>query len=95
MVVIGAISGHLYNRWAARQADPESAERMGVSTATGSIVGDGSFNIAYAAIVAATNDPDSSAIVHANPVAMPSGIAVFGGSVGYAYWRMRRDGAAR
>lgn len=95
MVVIGAILGHLYNRWAARQADPELAERMGVLTATGLIVGDGLFNIAYAAIVAATNDPDSLAIVHANPVAMPLGIAVFGGLVGYAYWRMRRDGAAR
>lgn len=94
MVVIGAILGHLYNRWAKRQSDPELAERMGVLTATGLIVGDGLFNIAYAAIVAATNDPDSLAVVHENPVAMPLGMAVFAGLVGYAYWRMRRDGAA-
>jgi putative OPT family oligopeptide transporter len=94
MVVIGAILGHLTT------AGPSGSlirnwRNAWALTATGLIVGDGLFNIAYAAIVAATNNPDLLAVVHENPVAMPLGIAVFGGLVGYAYWRMRRDGAAR
>ena len=37
--IVGAVLGHLYNGWAARQSAPEFAERMGVLTATGLIVG--------------------------------------------------------
>lgn len=93
MVVVGAVLGHFYNRWAARQANPEFAERMGVLTATGLIVGDGLFNIAYAAIVGATNDPDVLAVVSTSAATVPLGIVVFAGIVAYAYRRMMRDGA--
>jgi putative OPT family oligopeptide transporter len=93
MVVVGAVLGYFYNRWAARQANPEFAERMGVLTATGLIVGDGLFNIAYAAIVGATNNPDVLAVVSTSSATVPLGILVFAGIVVYAYRRMMRDGA--
>lgn len=92
LVILGTILGHLYNRWAMRQSQPELAERMGVLTATGLIVGDSLFNIAYAAIVAGTDNPDALAVVEDFPAALPVGVAVFSAIVGYAYWRMRRDG---
>lgn len=94
MVIVGAFLGHLYNKWAARQSAPEFAERMGVLTATGLIVGDSLFNIAYAAIVAATDNPDALAVVDGFPAALPFGVIVFAGIIAYAYWRMRRDSAA-
>lgn len=94
MVIVGAVLGHLYNKWAARQSAPEFAERMGVLTATGLIVGDSLFNIAYAAIVAATDSPDALAVVEGFPAALPFGVIVFAGIIAYAYWRMRRDSAA-
>ena len=94
LVIVGAVTGHLYNRWAARQKDPAFAERMGVLTATGLIVGDSLFNIVFAAVVAATNNPDVLALGKGFAAATPLGIALFTGIVGYAYWRMRRDASA-
>lgn len=93
MVILGAVLGHLYNGWAARQSAPEFAERMGVLTATGLIVGDSLFNIAYAAIVAATDNPDALAVAEDFPGALPFGVIAFGSIIAYAYWRMRRDSA--
>ena len=94
LVILGAVTGHLYNRWASAQADPAFAERMGVLTATGLIVGDSLFNIVFAAVVAATNNPDVLALGKGFAAATPIGIALFAGIVGYAYWRMRRDASA-
>lgn len=94
MVIAGTVLGHFYNRWAARQRAPEFAERMGVLTATGLIVGDSLFNIAYAAVVAATDNADALAVIENFPAALPFGIAAFAGIIVYAYWRMRRDSAA-
>jgi putative OPT family oligopeptide transporter len=91
MVVVGAVLGHFYNRWAAGQGNPEFAERMGVLTATGLIVGDGLFNIAYAAIVGATNNPDILAIVPESAFTMPLGIVVFAALVTLAYARMAKS----
>ena len=54
LVVIGAVIGHRYDNWADRRADPEAARRFGVLAATGLIVGESLFGVAYAAIVAAT-----------------------------------------
>lgn len=90
MVVAGAVLGHWYGRWSTRQRDPELAERMGVLTATGLIVGDGLFNIAYAAAVGATNNPDVLAIVPDGAWRTPVGITVFAALVALAYARMTR-----
>lgn len=88
LVVVGAVLGHFYNRWAARQSSPEFAERIGVLTATGLIVGDGLFNVAYAGVVAASNNPDALAVLAENRWAVPTGIALFAGMVAHAYSRM-------
>ena len=92
-VIVGAVLGHLYNRWAKQQRDPAFAERMGVLTATGLIVGDGLFNVFYAAIVGATDNPDVLAVFGANPWSLPMGLALFGGLTVWAYARMRGDAA--
>ncbi|WP_225206618.1 OPT family oligopeptide transporter [Novosphingobium huizhouense] len=91
LVVLGAVLGHLYNRWAARQKDREFAERMGVLAATGLIVGDGLFNIAFAALVAATDDPEALSFAGDTGVAVPLGLVVFGTIVAFAYATMQRD----
>ena len=52
-VVIGSVLGLLYDRRAARGANPEFAKRMGVLLATGMIVGDSLLNVAFAGVVAA------------------------------------------
>jgi putative OPT family oligopeptide transporter len=90
LIVLGAVLGQGYNRWAKRQGDPALAERMGVLTATGLIVGDSLFNVAYAGIVASTNDPEALAIVAAGGWQTPVGIVVFGGLVALIYGSMRK-----
>ncbi|RYD59811.1 MAG: oligopeptide transporter, OPT family [Sphingomonadales bacterium] len=55
LIPVGAVIGYLYNRWAKRQANPEFAERMGVLAATGLIVGESLFGVAYAGILAWAN----------------------------------------
>ena len=88
-VILGAVLGHFYNGWSAQQSNPGFAQRIGVLTATGLIVGDSLFNVGYAAIVAATNNPDALAIVASNPYATPLGLVLFGALVWFAYARMR------
>jgi putative OPT family oligopeptide transporter len=53
-VVIGAVTGYYYDRWADRTARPAFAKRMGVLMATGMIVGESLFGVLYAGIVVAT-----------------------------------------
>ncbi|WP_066798733.1 OPT family oligopeptide transporter [Sphingomonas soli] len=55
LIPVGAVIGYLYNRWAKRQRNPEFAERMGVLAATGLIVGESLFGVAYAGILAWAN----------------------------------------
>lgn len=90
LIVLGAVLGHGYNRWAKRQGDPALAERMGVLTATGLIVGDSLFNVAYAGIVASTNDPEALAVVAAGEWQTPLGILVFAGLIALIYGSMRK-----
>ncbi|MEO5587753.1 MAG: oligopeptide transporter, OPT family [Novosphingobium sp.] len=90
LIVVGAVLGHVYNRWAKGQRDPAFAERMGVLTATGLIVGDSLFNVGYAGIVAATNDPDALAVVAVRAWQMPVGIVLFAGLIVLIYAAMRK-----
>ena len=53
--VLGSVIGWFYNRWARTAANPEVAERMGTLTATGLIVGESLWGVAFAVIVYATN----------------------------------------
>ena len=85
LIPLGALAGHFYNRWAERQADPEFAERMGVLAATGLIVGESLFGVAFAGIAAATGSPEALAIVENNRFAELMGLAVFAGAVAWLY----------
>jgi putative OPT family oligopeptide transporter len=60
-VAIGSVLGLLYDRRAARSANPEFSKRMGVLLATGMIVGDSLLSVAFAGIVAARG-PDAIAL---------------------------------
>ncbi|WP_419809843.1 OPT family oligopeptide transporter [Sphingomonas sp.] len=55
LIPIGALIGHLYNRWAVRRPNAEFAERMGVLAATGLIVGESLFGVAFAGVLAWAN----------------------------------------
>jgi putative OPT family oligopeptide transporter len=55
LIPVGALIGSLYDRWARRSANPEFAERMGVLAATGLIVGESLFGVAFAGMLAWAN----------------------------------------
>jgi putative OPT family oligopeptide transporter len=95
LVSVGALIGWLYNRWAVRQADPAFAERMGVLVATGLIVGESLFGVAFAGIAAATGSSSPLAVMEESPFAMPLGTVVLIGAVGWCYWRTRKMASDR
>jgi putative OPT family oligopeptide transporter len=91
LIVVGAVIGHLYNRWAARQADPGFAERLGVLSATGFIVGDSLFNVVYAGLVAGSDNPDVLAVTEEAGWATPVAVILFAALVAYLYhWTRKR-----
>jgi putative OPT family oligopeptide transporter len=55
LIPVGAVIGHFYDRWAKRAPNPAFAERMGVLAATGLIVGESLFGVAFAGILAWAN----------------------------------------
>ena len=67
---------------------------MGVLTATGLIVGDSLFNVAYAGIVAATDNPDALALVATATWQVPAGLALVAALIAAAYLQMRRSAGA-
>jgi putative OPT family oligopeptide transporter len=93
LIVVGAVLGHRYEKWADGQADPETAKRMGVLMATGLIVGESLFGVAFAGIVAASGSDSPLAVVGADfeGAAMAIGVAVFVGLVWWLYQRTRRE----
>ena len=93
MVVAGAVIGHFYNRWAKRQSDPGFAERLGVLTATGFIVGDSLFNVVFAGLVAGSDDPEVLALTGEAPWQTPAGILLFAGLIVLLYAWTRRKAA--
>ncbi|HET9811459.1 MAG TPA: oligopeptide transporter, OPT family [Sphingomicrobium sp.] len=93
LIVVGSVIGYFYNRWAVRQADPGFAERMGVLGATGLIVGDSLFNVAYAGIVGATDNPDALAVTAATGWQRPVGVLLFVAILAFLYLRTSRSAA--
>ncbi|MFN3435918.1 MAG: OPT/YSL family transporter, partial [Sphingomonas sp.] len=91
-VVVGAVIGALYDRWAERQRDVEFAKRMGVLTATGMIVGESLWGVAFAVIVYVTNSDAPLAIAPAGfePVALIGGTIAFLALVAALYRYTRR-----
>lgn len=62
-LIFGAVSGWCYDRWAARQRDPERGKRLGVLLASGLIVGESLFGVLLAAIIVATGSASPLAVV--------------------------------
>jgi putative OPT family oligopeptide transporter len=91
LIPVGATIGYLYNKWAARAPDPKFAERLGVLMATGLIVGESLFGVAFAAIVGATDNDAPLALIEEFAWAVPIGLVVFAGSIAWLYLRTRRE----
>ena len=91
LIPIGALLGWLYNRWAARQANPEFAERIGTLMATGLIVGESLMGVLFAGIVYAADQAGSEnaaevlALVEDFPAAMILGVVLFSAGIAGLY----------
>lgn len=100
LIPIGAWLGWSYNKWAARQANPEFAERLGTLMATGLIVGESLLGVAFAGIVAAAekagsaNSAEVLSLVDEFAWAVPLGLVLFAGSIVYLYAWTRRKAAS-
>ncbi|HUD90820.1 MAG TPA: oligopeptide transporter, OPT family [Sphingobium sp.] len=90
LIPVGALIGHVYNRWALRQSNPEFAERMGVLMATGFIVGESLFGVAFAGIVAGTDSDAPLALVGESHWAVPLAVLIFAGVIAGLYARLKR-----
>ncbi|MEK0372823.1 OPT family oligopeptide transporter [Corynebacterium mastitidis] len=79
MIVLGSVVGALYNRRAARSANPEKLTRLGTLMATGLIVGESLFGVLHAGIIAATGKASPLGIFPDSyqPAAEWVGIAAF------------------
>jgi putative OPT family oligopeptide transporter len=88
-VVIGAIVGHAYDRWADRRQRPDFARRLGVLTATGLIVGESLWGVVFAGIVAGSGRDAPLALVGEGfqPFALFGGTILFVLLAGWLYRR--------
>ncbi len=62
-VVLGAVLGWWYNRWAARQRDADRAKQLGVLIASGLIVGESLFGVLLAALIVFSGKAEPLGIV--------------------------------
>jgi hypothetical protein len=96
LIPVGALLGWYYNRWAAKQSNPDFAERIGTLMATGLIVGESLMGVLYAALVAAAeragseNSAEVLAVVEGFGWATPLGILLFIASIAFLYMTTRR-----
>jgi putative OPT family oligopeptide transporter len=95
LIPVGAAVGYVYNKWAARAPDPAFAERLGVLMATGLIVGESLFGVAFAAIVGATDNDAPLALVKEFAWAVPLGLVAFAGSIAWLYMRTRTEASQK
>jgi putative OPT family oligopeptide transporter len=92
LIPVGAIIGWFYDRWAHKAKDPALAERLGVLAATGLIAGESLFGVVFAGIAAARNSPTPLEVVEGFSLALPLGIALFAGLIGWLYSRTKKAG---
>jgi putative OPT family oligopeptide transporter len=93
LIPVGALIGHFYDRWAKRAPNPDFAERLGTLMATGLIVGESLFGVAFAAIVGATDSATPLALIEEFVWAVPLGIAAFAGSILWLYAKTKQEAA--
>ena len=94
--VIGTVIGYFWNRMAAKTARPEFTVRIGVLLATGLVVGDSLFGLAFAGAVGAVGDPAKLAIVGESfaPMAEWIGLAAVIALLWFSYARTRQRALA-
>ncbi|PFG27433.1 metal-nicotianamine transporter YSL2 [Corynebacterium renale] len=85
MIAIGGFLGLFYNKWAARQQNPETTKRMGTLMATGLIVGESLFGVLNAGLIAAAGGDEPLAVFGENFPANAVGIVVFVLLIGFVY----------
>lgn len=91
--VIGSVIGWFYDRWADGTRDAEFARRIGVLTATGMIVGESLWGVAFAIIVYAADKDTPLALVGDGftPYALIGGTILFFALVATLYRYARRS----
>jgi putative OPT family oligopeptide transporter len=90
IIVVGAVVGYVYNRWADRSGgDVERKKRLGVLLATGLIVGESLYGVVFAGFVAGTGSEDPFAIFTGNDgtLAEVIGIVAFAAVITWLYKR--------
>ncbi len=92
LITVGAVIGHHYEKRAGGLKNPEFAKRMGVLAATGLIVGESLFGVAFAGIVAAAGTDSPLAVVgeHFEKPGIVLGLLLFTGSTVLLYRSARR-----
>ncbi len=95
-VVIGAVIGHTYDRWAARTRNPDYSKRLAVLIASGMIVGESLFGVVLAGLIVALSSDAPLALLPADFAGMNAiALALFAGLIVVLYgWIMRRAKAA-
>ena len=91
-VVIGAIVGSFYDRWAKRTRDPEYSKRLATLVASGMIVGESLFGVILAGLIVAFSSDAPLGLVAADfPYATGISIVAFAALIAACYgWMMRR-----
>ncbi|SDR82684.1 oligopeptide transporter, OPT family [Opitutus sp. GAS368] len=93
LIPVGAVISHYYDKWADGQKNPEFAKRMGVLAATGLIVGESLFGVAFAGVVAVAGTDTPLAVV-GDSFEKPGiiiGILLFAGAIAALYRYSRRS----
>ncbi|MBU6473017.1 MAG: oligopeptide transporter, OPT family, partial [Alphaproteobacteria bacterium] len=92
-VVVGAIIGHLYDRWTARAKEPARAKQLGVLVASGMIVGESLFGVILAGLIVAFSSDAPLALVGGNfRFADVIGLGVFAFLIAVLYrWMMKKS----
>ncbi|MEO6835155.1 MAG: oligopeptide transporter, OPT family [Candidatus Tumulicola sp.] len=62
-VVLGAVLGYFYNRWANRQGNADKAKQLGVLVASGLIVGESLFGVLLAGLIVVANRANPLSLV--------------------------------
>jgi putative OPT family oligopeptide transporter len=75
-VVLGAVTGWLYDRWAGRLPTAETARRLGVLLASGLIVGESLWGVALAGVIAGSGKAEPLAFLDGRYAALAVGIGL-------------------
>jgi len=95
-IVIGAVIGHNYDKWARKQADANKALRMGTLMATGMIMGESLFGVLFAGLVALSGNDSPLAVMDADfaGAALWVGVVAFAAAAAMLYRDAARAGSA-